>query len=289
MTSAEVLKNPAIIHVVGSTNVDFVVRTAALPRAGETIGGGTFTTVPGGKGANQALAAGRLGADVKFHSSIGDDAYAQIALANLIEAGVDITGVVTKPNVATGAAFINVDDNGENQIAVASGANAAFAPSDVTINGGDGVIAQLEVPPETILSAVQDNDIFFCLNTAPAIDIPAALIHRANLLVMNETESNFYEPHLADFRGIVVRTYGAKGAALFRNGAEVARATPPEVSVIDTTGAGDTFTAALTLALVKGESDENALRFACVAGALATTKLGAQSAIPTSTEMKPYL
>lgn len=283
------MTRPVKIAVIGSVNVDFVIKTKTLPRAGETVGGGRFLTAPGGKGANQALAARRLGADVTFHACVGEDDFATIALSNLRAASVNLESVVYKSNCATGAAFINVADSGENQIAVASGANALLEQDDVHIIDADIIIAQLEIPETTILPAVSKTSSFFCLNTAPAIPVAPSLIDRAQLLVMNEVESGFYADQLARFDGLLAKTFGAKGAALFRRGEKIAEASPIPVDVVDTTGAGDTFTAALAVALATGKTEQAALDFACTAGALATTKLGAQAGMPMRSDVDTVL
>ena len=276
------------IHVLGSINVDFVIETKTLPRAGETVGNGTFSTVPGGKGANQALAAQRLGAAVSMHGCVGDDAFAALALANLKDAGVNLGGVERTSKAATGAAFINVSEDGENQIAVAGGANLFCAPANLPKNG-DALISQFEVPTEVIARTVSASDIFFCLNTAPVIPVERSLLERADLLVLNETEHEFYASQIEGLPGLVAKTLGAAGAILFRNGEEVARSPVPDIAVKDTTGAGDCFTGALTSALCQKMPEERALRFACAAGALATTKLGAQSASPSFAEVEALL
>jgi len=277
------------IHLIGSVNIDFVIRTATLPRAGETLGEGSFVTMPGGKGANQALAARRLGAATQLTACVGNDAYADIALAGLKAAGVDLEQVVIKQDVHTGAAFINVSDEGENQIAVAPGANGLLSAGDIRDHKCDAIIAQFEVPLETVWSAVKDSDTFFCLNTAPVMPAEPALLKRADLLVMNETEAAFYADMLAGFEGLVAKTLGAEGAILLENGKEIARARPPRIDVVDTTGAGDCFTAALCVALAGGQNRQQALKFACAAGAAAVTKLGAQSALPTRADVEALL
>ncbi len=268
------------IHVIGSVNIDFIVRTKTLPRAGETLGDGVFSTSPGGKGANQALAARRLGADVSLEACVGQDAYASIALENLKNDGVDLSLVQHQAEAATGAAFINVDDEGENQIAVAPGANALLSAEGKGVRSADVVMAQLETPAAETWKVVGDNDVFFCFNPAPAINVDPQLFWRADLLVINETERAFYRDLLKSRTGLIAETYGADGAALIRNGRRVAEATPPKVDVVDTTGAGDCFTAALATAIADGRDDQDALRFACAASALSVTKLGAQNALP---------
>ena len=283
------MTQPKSIQVVGSVNIDFVVRTKTLPRAGETIGGGTFATVPGGKGANQALAARRLGARTYMNACVGDDAYAEIALQNLREAEVDLTGIKTLTGETTGAAFISVSDDAENQIALASGANLAFRTEHVSTNPTDAIIAQLEVPSDVVWDAVKRSKAFFALNTAPVQPVSVELLTRADLLVMNELEKSYYTDQLSNFDGLIAETYGAKGAAILKAGRKLCEAMPPPVDVVDTTGAGDCFTAALTLALVEGQSPQSALEFACAAGALATTRLGAQSALPTRQQVDSLL
>lgn len=268
------------IAVVGSVNLDFVVRTQSLPRAGQTVGGGYFFTSPGGKGANQALAAQRLGAKTQLIAAIGADRYADEALVNLRNDGVDLSRVSRIHDEMTGAAFINVDDRGENQIAVASGANGALCvDNDRAINAA-WVIAQLEVTPETILAAVENSNARFCLNAAPACPVSQDLLDRADLLVLNEGEWHFFKDKLSTFRGDIVITLGAKGAVAWRNGKEGTRVAAPLVDVVDTTGAGDTFVSGLVVALFRGCEIDDALRWACHCGALSTTKLGAQTGMP---------
>lgn len=277
------------IHVIGSINIDFVIRTKTLPRPGETLGEGTFFTSPGGKGANQALAAQRLGADVTLSGCVGMDAYADLALQLLEDAGVNLASLQRSSEAQSGAAFINLDDEGENQIAVAPGANAMLSADRIDVSKAQTIIAQLEVPEGVIWDAVKGNTIFFCLNAAPAIPINPALLRRADLLVLNETERAFYSDQLSGFEGMIAQTYGSKGATLFRGGEKVAEAAGHKVEAVDTTGAGDCFTGALCTALGEGQSEENALRFACAAAALAVTKEGAQAALPTRAEIDAFL
>lgn len=276
------------ICVIGSINLDFVIRTKTLPTAGETLGGGDFITTPGGKGANQALAAQRLGASVSLLGCIGDDQYGDSALENLRRDGVDLSGIRCLENIRSGAAFINLSEDGENQIAVAPGSNAAFAPDHLGPITADAIIAQLEVAPETILAAVTDTDTFFCLNAAPALPISPVLLNRADLLIVNETEYEFYKDQLAGFSGLLARTYGAKGAALFLNGQEIASCPGQKVDTTDTTGAGDCFTAALTVFLMEQLDHATALEQACMCAALATTKTGAQSGMPYRAQAEEF-
>jgi len=269
------------IAVLGSINLDFVIRTATLPVAGETVSGGTFVTTPGGKGGNQALAAQRLGAQVDMHACVGADPYADVALRNLSAEGVGLKGVIRTTQAATGAAFINVDDIGENQIAVASGANALFDPDRAPQITADWIIAQLEIDPLTILKTVQQSKAKLCLNAAPVKPLPQGLIDAAEVIVVNEVEHRQYADQIGGFGGLVVLTLGSKGAQIKRGGAVIAQADAPAVEVADTTGAGDCFVAALTVFLAEGMEPDAALTAACHCGALATTQLGAQAASPT--------
>ena len=265
------------LTVVGSVNLDLVARVEALPRAGETITGATFERFPGGKGANQAVAAARLGATVRLLGAVGDDPFAEEALADLREAGVDLELEV---HGATGLAVIVVDERGENQIVVVPGANAERSPG-----GPPGaVLCQLEIPVENVEVAAEAAD-FFCLNAAPAKPIPASLVERCDLVVVNryELEALPAQPRLTAL------TLGAEGAVLLEGGEEVARATPPRVEVVDGTGAGDAFTACLVVSHLEGRGWAEALRRACAAGALAASRLGAQPSLPTAAEVDEIL
>jgi ribokinase len=272
---------PRII-VVGSVNLDLVAHCERLPRVGETVSGADFSRVPGGKGANQAVAAARLGADVRFIGMVAVDDLAEEALAGLEEAGVDTSGVawVGEPGLHTGVALILVDDDGENQIVVAPGANAYLSPAEVQIGDADAVICQLEIPDEAVNEAAAQAR-WFCLNAAPArpIDIDP------DLLVVNR-----YEHEVTGDRGkLVAVTLGAEGAVLLERGEEVARAEPPEVEVVDGTAAGDAFTACLVVSLAESRPRDEALKRACAAGALAASRPGAQPSLPTAAEIDKIL
>jgi ribokinase len=271
---------PKKIVVVGSVNLDFVATVDKLPVAGETVSGAELNRFPGGKGANQALAARRLGADVSLVARVGDDTNADEALALLSAGEVDLSACDRDAAVPTGVALIAVSADGENQIVVAPGANRQLRPEMLSLPVADGLICQLEVPVETLLHAATTFAGFFCINLAPAMPVPDALIQRADLLVVNETEAAFYGAALTSCNGLLATTFGAAGAALSRNGATIAKARSPEIEAVDTTGAGDTFTAALTVALLDGMEAQSALEFACAAGAAAATKQGAQPSLP---------
>lgn len=273
------------IVVVGSVNLDIVVSVDRLPVAGETVSGGELNHFPGGKGANQALAAKRLGADVALVACVGDDANADEALALLVEGDVDLSRCERVAGAATGVALIAVSADGENQIVVVPGANRMMEPESLSLPNADALICQLEVPVPVLQRACVTFDGFVSINLAPAMDVPLEIIARADLVVVNETEAEFYGEELAEIKGMRAITYGANGAVLHMGKKELARKKPPRVKVIDTTGAGDTFTAALTLALVEGKEPQAALDFACAAGAAATTKAGAQPALPLRSEL----
>jgi ribokinase len=279
---------PRII-VVGSVNLDLAARVDRLPLPGETVTGAELHRFPGGKGANQALAARRLGADVTLVARVGEDAAADEALALLRAAGVDLSRCLADDNAPTGIALISVAPSGENHIVVAPGANRLLRPEMLALPEADALICQLEVPAETLCRACEQFEGFFCVNLAPAMNVPEAIVERADLIVVNETEAAFYGDSLRLSRAYIALTHGALGAELRRGGEVLARTTPPRVTAVDTTGAGDTFTAALTLALVEGRSSHDALAFACAAGALATTKHGAQPSLPFRAEVEALL
>ncbi len=273
------------ITVIGSVNLDIVARARRLPAPGETVTGAELFRFPGGKGANQALAARRLGAAVQLVACVGEDAAAGEALALLREGGVDLAACSVLGDVATGTALIAVAPDGENQIVVAPGANTRLTLERVPRLDTDAVICQLEVPADTIAGIAERFDGFLCTNLAPARHIDVAVLQRADLVVVNETESAWYGAALQACRGLVATTRGAGMATLQRDGRVVAEERPPHVDAVDATGAGDAFTAALTVALVEGQAPPDALRFACAAGAAATMKMGAQPALPYREEL----
>jgi ribokinase len=261
------------LTVVGSLNVDLVARCERLPRPGETITGATFERHNGGKGANQAVAAARLGASVRFVGAVGPDAPA------LFEDNLRFElELVEEP---TGVAFILVDAAGENVIVVAPGANRRVrAPADLT----GAVLCQLEIPLETVTDIAARAERFF-LNAAPAAELPAEVVRPAELVVVNRHELDA----LPEPPRLVALTLGSEGAVLLENGEEVARAAPPRVTAVDGTAAGDAFTASLVVSLLEGRDREEALRRACAAGALAASRMGAQPSLPTSAEIDAIL
>jgi ribokinase len=278
---------PPSIAVVGSVNLDLVASVSRLPRPGETLTGAELQYIPGGKGANQAVAAARLGAEVRFVGAVGEDDFGRRAVSELRAAGVDLTGlqVVQAP---TGIALILVDDGGENQIVVMPGANHALAPAGVEVGAPDALVCQLEIRDDAIEAGLRRTpDAFFCLNAAPARAVPSAVLERADLIVANtlELEALGSSPMGALF----AVTLGADGALLLENGEEVARAVAPSVDAVDGTAAGDAFTACLVVSLLEGRDREDALRRACAAGAIAASRRGAQPSLPTAAEVDEIL
>lgn len=282
------MSTPRIV-VAGSVNLDLVASGARLPSPGETVTGAAFARHPGGKGANQALAARRLGADVALVARTGRDSLADDALALLRAGGVDLSGVTVDDSASTGVALIVVDAKGENQIVVAPGANATLTPERLVLPAADAVVCQLELPVATVARAAALAKGMFCVNLAPAAPVDAAIFERADLLVVNEGEAAFYGDALAGVRGLVATTFGARGAKLTQGGRTLAEATPPKITASDTTGAGDCFVGALVVALLERVPHEAALRFACAAGAAAATRPGAQPSLPTRAEVEKLL
>ncbi len=260
------------LTVVGSINLDFVARMEQLPRPGETVPAHQFGRYPGGKGANQAVAAARLGASVTMIGAVGDDAFAEEALSGLTAAGVVLD---LERKGQTGVALIYVDMQGENEIAVFPGANGELAPRQVE----GAVLCQLEVPDEVVLAAAEKAS-FFALNAAPA----RVLDLEPDLLVVNRFEYEVVK------RGkLVAVTDGANGAVLYDNGRQVAGSGSPKIVAVDGTGAGDSFTAALVVGLLEGRPYEAALQWACYAGAFAAATLGAQSSLPTAADLEGWI
>ena len=246
-----------------------------MPRPGETVTGATFARVKGGKGANQAVACARLGADVTLVCAVGDDAFADEALPREER----LTLAAQRLEAPTGVALILVDAAGENQIAVAPGANGELGGFELA--PCDAVLSQLEIPDEAVRSAWEQATGLFCLNAAPArpIDVDP------DLTVVNRYELE----QLRRRDGLVALTLGAEGAVLLEDGAEIARAEPPPVDAVDGTAAGDAFTACLLVSLLEGREREEALRRACAAGALAASRFGAQPSLPTAAEVDAIL
>ena len=266
---------PPSITVVGSVNLDLVARVQALPRPGETVTDAAFERVRGGKGANQAVACARLGARVTLVCAVGRDAFASEALPD--EPGLTVEAA--RVEAPTGVALILVDEKGENQIAVAPGANSELR--EVELPECDAVLCQLEIPNEAVIGAWEQATGLFCLNAAPAravdVDADLTVVNRYELEVLKRRD------------GLIALTLGAEGAVLLEDGEEVARAEPPPVEAVDGTAAGDAFTACLLVSLLEGRDREEALVRACAAGAIAASRFGAQPSLPTAAEIEEIL
>jgi ribokinase len=272
------------VAVVGSANVDVVVRAATLPRPGETLLGRDVARLAGGKGANQACAAARLGAATTLLAAVGEDADGDWLLSRLGDHDVDLSLVSRAPR-ATGVALITVDDAGENTIVVVPGANATLDVSGVDLAAFDVVVAQLEIPL-SVVGDVAARSSRLILNVAPIVEVPEDLLAACHAVIVNEVEAEALD--LASLAHCVV-TLGSRGAALYQHGREVARAAAPSVVALDTVGAGDVFCAAYAVRLAAGDEPSAALRYAATAGALATLGHGAQGALPTDEEVRTWL
>ena len=300
----------AKVVVVGSTNTDMTVRVPRLPAPGETVAGGDFRVTGGGKGANQAVAAARAGAPVVFVTALGTDDIGDRALDSLAAEGIDLRFVRRVPDEPSGIALILVDDAGENVIAVASGANAALRPEDVaaiemTVEAGDAVLVQLEIPQATVEAAValaQRRGARLILNPAPARPLSGALLAAVSVLTPNEHEaaalaelgSAVVDPArmaaVLHGRGVadVLITLGAAGV-LVSSAADSLRIPAFAVDAVDTTAAGDVFNGALAVALIEGRALPDAARFATAAAAISVTRPGARASAPHRAEIDAWL
>jgi ribokinase len=265
------------ITVVGSINLDLVARAERLPRPGETVTGAGFSRVPGGKGANQALACARLGAEVTLIGAVGRDSFADDALAQLRDAQIDLR--LAESDEPTAVALIVVDGAGETTIVVAPGANETLG--QVELPAHDAVLCQLEIPDRAVISAWEGCSGLFCLNAAPARPVAVD----PDLTVANRLEREM----LTRRDGLIAVTLGAEGAILLEDDEEIARATPPHIDSVDGTAAGDAFTACLLVSLIEERDPQEALERACAAGALAASRFGAQPSLPTSEEIDQIL
>jgi ribokinase len=293
-----------MIAVVGSCNVDFVVPVAALPGPGETVLGRDYLRTPGGKGANQSVAAAKLGSPVAFVGRTGDDELAPVILSALDSAGVDTAWLRRVPDAPSGIALITVADGGENTIAVSPGANARLGPDDVAaasslLTAAAVTLVQLEIPLDTVAAAVRTATGRVVLNPAPAQPLPADLLSEVDVLVPNRSElavlAGAAEPATVDEaadlartlegpRAVVV-TLGAGGALVVQEGAAT-HVPAMEVDAVDATGAGDAFCGALADGLARGQTLVEATRWAVRIAGLSTTRWGAQSS-PTRPEATP--
>lgn len=283
------------VVVVGSINVDLVVVGERLPAAGETVAGGTFASYGGGKSANQAVAAARLGAAVTFVGAVGRDAMGDEAIEALRAEGIDVAAM-TRVDAPTGVALIVVDAAGENQIAVASGANAELEVGSLDLSGDGVVLLGHEVGEEVVIAAARAAEAAgwrVILNPAPARELPAAPVY---VLTPNASEAEQLtgqpDPEAAaralsaSTGAAVLITLGADGALLLEPGGEPERLPATTVDVVDTTGAGDTVNGALAAELAAGRPLREAATFALRAAALSTTKPGARGGMPTRAQVE---
>ncbi|MEV7551682.1 ribokinase [Amycolatopsis sp. NPDC089917] len=282
------------VLVIGSANADLVVQVDRRPGGGETVLGGDTILSPGGKGANTAVAAARLGADVALLGAVGDDPYGELLKRSLEESGVHTDSVRTSDR-PTGIAYITVTPDGENSILVSPGANSALRPGDVDLDGAEIVVLSLEIPLETVEHAVAEaagKGVKTLLNLSPAAELSAKTLQRLDVLLVNEHEAAFLLGGETDFPKLLdlgpkaaVVTLGAKGAAVVTADG-VTEVSSPKVEAVDTTGAGDAFAGALATALAKGDGLADAARKAVKVAAITVTRQGAQPSYPTASELE---
>jgi len=307
------------ILVAGSLNMDQIVRVPRIPALGETLlGAGSLKLVPGGKGANQAVAMARLGAPVAMAGRVGNDQFGERLLSSLQSDNVDTGLIVVDQEEASGVAFIFLAPDGNNAIVVAAGANMRVGKDSVqsstifeAIAHAQALVLQLEIPLETVIlfiAAAHNGGVPVVLNLAPGQPLSKEVLRQLEVLIVNETEASLLSGQRVDSledahivatvlheQGIpkVVITLGSQGALLATSDGSgktrIIYQSAPVVQVIDTTAAGDCFVGALTVALTEGQSPEDALRFAVYASALKVTKFGAQSGLPTRAEVDAFL
>ncbi|MFZ6646404.1 ribokinase [Undibacterium sp. TJN25] len=299
------------IAVVGSVNMDLVFRTPRMPAVGETLSGHEFRQIPGGKGANQAVAAARQGADVAFIGRVGDDGFGQYSIRCLSEDGIDVSYLSAVPDIATGVAGIIVTDAGDNSIVLAAGANAALSAENVdaaqtAISSAQLLVCQLETPLSTVTRAIQlakQHNVKVILNPAPVQALADELLQQVDYLVINETEASQLSgipvtsqesAHLASEkllqRGVsaVLLTMGEQGLCITEPGKRQYIAAI-RVDAVDTTAAGDTFVGAFAVGIGRGLDIHAASVEAQYAAALTVTKLGAQTSIPSRSEVEEFM
>lgn len=295
------------IVIVGSSNTDLVVQTSNFPNPGETIIGGDFNTFAGGKGANQAVAAARLGGNVSFIAKVGEDDFGSIAINGFEKDNINTEFVYKDSDAPSGVAIIMIDENGENVIVVSPGANNNLSPLDISkaenvIASSDLILTQLETPIKTVsyvLDMAKKLGKKVILNPAPAQELGDSLYENLFLITPNESEAAILtKVEVVDERSAsnaasvllkkgvknVIITLGSKGA-FFKNNEEEFIIKANKVQVVDTTGAGDTFNGAVTVALSEGKSFKEAIAFGNVAAGISVTRLGAQSSIPKRDEL----
>ncbi|MCY7483389.1 ribokinase [Paenibacillus alvei] len=296
------------ITIIGSLNMDLVTVTSTVPTQGETVTGQSFTTMYGGKGANQAVACARLQADVSFIGCVGNDTFGTMMLDNLTREGIHTEAVEVLHDVSSGTASIIVKD-GDNRIIVVPGANALVTPERVrkyadVIRQSDIIVLQLEIPLPSVRAAIEiaaEAHVPVILNPAPALELDEQLLSLVTVITPNEHElaellgmssqgNTFdWQSALQTMPGKIVLTKGAEGAYWSDANGELHHCPSHHVDVVDTTGAGDTFNGALAVMLAEGRTMEQAIRFAAAAGALSVTVLGAQGGMPTREQLMDWM
>ncbi len=301
--------NPRIV-VVGSANTDFVLPVPELPSKGQTVLGSQFTVARGGKGANQAVAAARLGADVTFVARLGTDSFGNEAINAYKQDGIRTDFIIQDPEIHSGVALILVNPKGENTISVGPEANSRLTAEDVAlateaIREADCLLVQLEIPLDAVQAALQiahEHQVRTILNPAPAQKLPPEMLKLVDTLTPNETEAAILAgqdpaaihtdslPQLASILGIpnMIVTLGSKGACILQQG-QMNFISPFSITPVDTTASGDAFNGALAVALASGKSFPQAVRFANAAGAITATRLGAQPSLPTRQELDQFI
>jgi ribokinase len=303
----------ARITVVGSINIDLVLQVAHLPAPGETLTGDDFQLIPGGKGANQAVGAARLGAEVAMIGSVGDDPFGPRLKEGLAKEGISTEHISKVAGTTSGMALITVAQDGQNTIVLSPGANFRVSrdmahTAERVLKNCDVLLLQLEIPLEIVeftARVAKSHNRCVVLNPAPAKDLSTGLLQSVDYLVPNEVEAAVLTGQkvtdmvsaaraaatLQEMCGgaAIVITMGSRGALLLRNGEEPVSVPTPSVSAVDTTAAGDAFVAGMAVALANGKPDVEAVRWGCAAGALTVTTLGAQTSIPTETDVRQLL
>lgn len=302
------MKKNAKIAVIGSINMDLVINAPRIPLSGETLLGRDFSMIPGGKGANQAVAASRFNAEVQMIGCLGEDAFGQSLLHLLQQEGIDTRHVAVLPDVSTGIALITVSDEGGNTILLSSGANARLTPEKVrqaeeAIEEADILLLQLEVPLEAIEEAVllaKRHDVCIILDPAPARPLPNALLQKVDIITPNETEANILvgrEPSDTIDPALIIKSLSAAGVrqtiltagengVYYQDAEKVIHSPAYPVQAVDTTAAGDCFNAGLAVMLAEGRPLVEAIQFAQKAAALSVTRFGAQPSLPMRAEVE---
>ena len=299
------------IVVIGSSNTDMILKAARLPKPGETIIGGKFSTAAGGKGANQAVSAARAGGEVTLIARVGDDMFGEEAVQGFTRDGINVDNIIRDKNAPSGVALIFVDKMGENSIGVASGANANLSPDDIrgtenVISAAEILLMQLETPVETVEAATDiaaKHNVRIILNPAPAQELSNEFLKKVSVVTPNETEAELLtgikveDEKSAEHASRILSEKGIE-TVLITLGAEGVYAASPEfngiipgfeVDAVDTTAAGDVFNGVLAVSLAEGKSLTEAVRFANAAGALSVMTLGAQTSAPSRMEIESFI